>query len=65
MKKLFIIPLFCFALLACNTNQNELDQQQDDGIEGDRDYEAASDDTTVTNEVNVTGNAKSGPVEGP
>ena len=50
---------------ACNTNQNELDEKEDSGIKADRDYESAEGDTTKTDEINATGNAESGPDEGP
>ena len=50
---------------ACDNNKDQMDEVQDEGIQPDRDYEKMEGDTTRTNEVNATGNAKSGPVEGP
>jgi hypothetical protein len=64
-RNFFFLGIITICLFACNTNKDQLDEQQDKGIEADRDFEKVTGDTTVTNEVNATGNAKSGPVEGP
>ncbi len=61
-----VVLLTALALGACNNPQeNQLDEREDSGIQPERDYESAQGDTTRTDEVNATGNANSGPVEGP
>lgn len=68
MKNLLLKSIFFAALLignACNTNQNEMDEREDAGIRPDRDYERSKGDTSGTDEINATGNAQSGPDDGP
>lgn len=67
MKKILIPVVFVFIIswAACDNRQNQMDEREDTGIRPERNYEAAGNDTTVTDEVNPTGNANSGPVEGP
>ena len=42
-----------------------MDDRGDRGIKPDRDYKSAESDTTKTDEINASGNAQSGPDEGP
>jgi hypothetical protein len=67
MKTLMIATaLIVFSVLgACDNRQNQMDEKEDRGIRPERNLEKAEGDTTVSDEINVTGNAKSGPVEGP
>ncbi len=70
MKTLFISAaiMVTLALGSCNNRQDQLDEKEDTGIKPDRNYESTEGtdgDTTKTDEINVTGNAKSGPREGP
>jgi hypothetical protein len=61
-----IVLLITMALGACNNPQeNQMDEKEDSGIRPERDYGSSQGDTTRTDEVNATGNANSGPVEGP
>lgn len=64
-KRTIILTITAFIFGVCNTNQKELDEREDTGIRPERNYEKAEGDTTVTDEVNATGNAQSGPNEGP
>jgi hypothetical protein len=67
MKKIMIpaVLMFMLSLAACDNRPKQMDERKDTGIRQERNYEAADNDTTVTDEVNPTGNANSGPVEGP
>jgi hypothetical protein len=57
------------AITICPSSASfQLDEKEDTGIKPDRNYESTEGtdgDTTKTDEINVTGNAKSGPREGP
>jgi hypothetical protein len=57
--------IVCSVLGGCGNRQDQMDEIEDRGIRPERNLEKAEGDTTVSDEINVTGNAKSGPVEGP